>query len=67
MPYSHVVFAIPKMLRATFRRERRLLRLYSRCAWNTLRPGLETDGAMRILSAIQNAKTVVRIHRQRVR
>jgi hypothetical protein len=42
VPYSHVVFTIPKMLRSTFLRERRLLRLLSRCAWNTVRLGLET-------------------------
>ncbi len=42
VPYSHLVFTIPKVLRPTFLRERRLLRLLSRCAWDAIRLGLET-------------------------
>ncbi len=42
VPYSHMVFTIPKLLRPTFLRERRLLRLLSQCAWNTVRLGLQT-------------------------
>jgi hypothetical protein len=42
IPYRHVVFTIPKALRPTFLRERRLLRLLSRCAWNTIRQAMET-------------------------
>jgi len=40
--YSHVCFTIPKALRPTFLRERRLLGDLSRCAWRTLRSALRT-------------------------
>jgi len=39
-PWAHVVFTLPKLLRPTFLRERRLLRELSRCAWKTLKQGL---------------------------
>jgi hypothetical protein len=37
VPHRHVVFTIPKALRGLFERERRLLGLLSRCAYETIR------------------------------
>ncbi len=37
VPHRHVVFTIPKALRGVFERERRLLGLLSRCAYETVR------------------------------
>jgi hypothetical protein len=42
VPYRHVVFVIPKVLRPIFLRERKLLGELGRCAWQTVRRGLAT-------------------------
>jgi hypothetical protein len=40
VPYRHVVFTVPKVLRRAFLRDRKLLLELSRCAWTTLCRGL---------------------------
>ena len=42
VPYRHVVFTMPRMLRPTFLRDPSMLGDLVRCAWQTLRAGLRT-------------------------
>ncbi len=42
VPYRHVVWTIPRMLRPIFLRERSLLRELSACAWQSILKGLRT-------------------------
>ena len=42
VPHRHIVFTIPKVLRGLFQRERRLLGLLSRCAYQAVRRAFAT-------------------------
>jgi len=42
VPYRHIVWTIPRMLRPIFLRERTLLRKLSACAWKSVLQGLRT-------------------------
>ena len=59
VPHRHVVFTIPVVLRRLFLRERRLLGILTRCAYETVRRCFgvllgEEDGRPGMVTAIQN-------------
>jgi len=57
VPYRHVIFTIPKMLRPIFLRERKLLGDLGQCAWQAVQRGLRA--ALGVRDATPGAVTVI--------